>query len=115
VSTEFQLDFTGREVSIEASMSYWHPRETQRLLLRLARRPEGVTALQAGNALHAARMSLTHRPCTAHGAKGFGPTKRGGCCPYASSDGSAALKRLAERGVVTQRRPRGPYFAVLND
>lgn len=95
-------------------MSAWHPRETQKLLLRLARRPEGVTALQAGVALHTMRKSYGTGTC-GFGAKGAGPTKRGGCCPYASSDGYAALARLWERGVVEQRKPRGPYFAVVGD
>lgn len=110
---ETQLDFSGREVSIEASMSHWHPTGAQGLLLRLAKRPEGVTALQAGIALHTRRKSLGTGRC-GYGAKGVGPTKRG-CCPYAASDGSAALKRLVERGVVSQRRPRGPYYAIIND
>lgn len=111
--TELQLDFAGREVSIEASMSRWHPSHAQGMLLALARRPEGVTALQAGIAMHTRRKSLGLGRC-GWGAKGYGPTKRG-CCHYAASDGSAALKRLAERGVVAQRRPRGPYFAVVNE
>lgn len=110
---ELQLDFSGREVSIEASMSHWTPTHAQGMLLRLARRPEGVTALQAGIALHARRKSLGTGGC-GYGARGYGPTKRG-CCAYAASDGSACLKRLVERGVVSQRRPRGPYFAVIND
>jgi hypothetical protein len=111
---ELQLAFDGREVTIPASMSHWHPTQTQGLLLRLAKRPEGVTALQAGVALHTRRKSLGTGRC-GFGAKGSGPTKRGGCCPYASSDGYAALLRLWKRGLVEQRTHRGPYFAVINE
>jgi hypothetical protein len=106
---ELQLTTDGREVPIAASMSHWHPTQCQGAVLALARRPEGVTALQAGLLIHTRRLSLGIGSC------GRAPTRRGGCCKWASSDGSACLKRLAERGVVEQRRPRGPYFAVVND
>jgi hypothetical protein len=112
--TEAQLDFAGREVPIGASTSHWHPTGVQILLLRLARRPEGVTALQAGIALHTRRKALGTGGC-GWGAKADAVLKPRGCCAYAPSDGSASLKRLQQRGVVEQRRPRGPYFAVLND
>lgn len=115
--TETQLGFDGREVSIPESMSFWHPRETQKLVLRLARRPIGVTPLQAGTALHAARRSSGMGSCgirrNIYGETVFYGGK--GCCCEASSDGSASLKRLQARGLVEQRKPRGPYFAVLND
>lgn len=110
--TELQLTIDGREVPIEASMSRWHPTHAQGALLALARRPEGVTALQAGIVLHTRRKSLGTGSCGI-GARTGRNTR--GCCPYAASDGSAALKRLVARGVVVQRWPRGPYFAVLND
>lgn len=110
---EMQLDIYGGEVTIPTSMSRWHPTQAQSLLLRLARREEGVTALQAGVVLHGRRRSLGIGTCGA-GARGYGPTRKG-CCPYASSDGWDALKRLKQRGVVEQRQPRGPYFAIVND
>ena len=118
---ETQLAFDGSEVSIPASLSHWHPTGVQRMLLALARRPEGVTALQAGIAIHARRKSLGTGGCgfgaKSMGSKTFG--KKGmrtkACCLYASSDGSASLMRLADRGLVEQRKPRGPYFAVQND
>ena len=107
--SETQLAFDGSEVSVPVSLSHWKPTGVQMMLLALARRPEGVTALQAGVAIHARRRSLGTGSC------GQWPTKRGGCCRWASTDGSASLKRLWERGLVEQRKPRGPYFAVLND
>jgi hypothetical protein len=113
---EMQLDFAGREVSIPASMASWQPTHAQRAVLGLAKRPEGVTALRAGVALHALRKAFGTGGC-GYGAKydEFLPVKRRSkaCCLYASSDGSACLKRLVARGVVEQRKPRGPYFAVI--
>lgn len=112
--TELQLDFEGNEVSIPASMAAWHPTSAQKLVLSLAKRPEGVTALQAGVALHTRRKSLGTGSCGV-GAKSHGLRPRSkGCCLYASSDGYACLKRLWDRGVVEQRKPRGPYFAVTD-
>ena len=115
MSPETQLDFSGNEVSIPASMAVWHPTGVQRMLLSLARRPEGVTTLQAGVAIHARRKSLGTGGC-GFGAKSHGLKPRSkACCLYASSDGYAALARLWERGLVEQRVHRGPYHAVLND
>lgn len=115
MSPELQLTIDGCEVPISASMSHWHPTGVQNLLLRLARRPEGVTALQAGVAIHTRRKSLGTGGC-GFGAKADRLKREPkGCCAYAASDGSASLKRLVERGLLVQRRPRGPYFAIITD
>jgi hypothetical protein len=112
---EMQLDFAGREVSIPASMASWQPTHAQRAVLGLAKRPEGVTALKAGVALHALRKAFGTGGCGsgARDWRGRGQRQSKACCLYASSDGSACLKRLVARGVVEQRKPRGPYFAVI--
>jgi hypothetical protein len=115
MSPETQLAFDGSEVTIPQSRAAWHPTPAQRAVLGLAKRPEGVTPLQAGIALHALRRSAGTGSC-GHGAKTYGAKPRSkGCCLYASSDGYDCLKRLWERGVVEQRTYRGPYFAVPND
>jgi hypothetical protein len=112
---ELQLAFDGSEVSIPESHASWHPTPAQRAVLGLAKRPEGVTTLQAGVALHALRRSAGTGSCGV-GAKTYGPKPRSkGCCLYASSDGYDCLKRLWKRGVVEQRTFRGPYFAVVTD
>lgn len=112
--SETQLAFDGREVSIPASMASWHPTAAQRLVLSLARRPEGVTTLQAGVALHTRRKSLGTGGCWS-GPRPYVSKRGKGCCRLAASDGYACLKRLWARGVVEQRTYRGPYFAVNND
>ena len=112
---ETQLDFAGNEVSIPASMKHWKPTGVQAMLLQLARRPQGVTTVQAGVAIHTRRKSLGTGHCGV-GAKSYGPKPRSkACCAYAASDGYASLKRLWDRGLVEQRVYRGPYFAVIND
>jgi hypothetical protein len=92
----------------------------QRAVLDLARRTEGVRAVEAGMVLHDLR----------NGGRGCRPNPRGypvaplpasnaadrwtgtrsvACCPWASSDGSELLKRLRDRGLVEQRATRGPW------
>lgn len=73
----------------------------QREIVRLARRPEGITGAEAGRIVHSARDDRNHR----HAPVG------GPCCQWMSSDGWSALQRLRVRGFVHQPVPRGPYFA----
>ena len=115
MAPETQLAFDGREVTIPESLSHWKPTGVQAMLLQLARRPEGVTTLQAGVAIHTRRRSLGTGHCGV-GAKSYGSKPRSkSCCLYAASDGYASLRRLWERGLVQQRVYRGPYYAVIND
>jgi hypothetical protein len=88
----------------------------QKEILRLARRPAGVTTAEAGRVLHGARDG--GRGCRP-GRHGAGGTARGGapddgrCCPWATSDGWDVLKRLRARGFVDQPAGAGsPYHAV---
>ena len=96
------------------SMRHWRPTQVQAMLLQLARRPEGVTTLQAGVAIHTRRKSLGTGHC-GYGAKTGSRPRSKACCAYAASDGYASLKRLWDRGLVEQRAYRGPYFAVVNE
>lgn len=81
----------------------------QREVIRLASRPEGVTASEAGRILHAHRNQ--GRGCGGairiDSATGEYTTA---CCPWMSSDGWDLLKRLKRRGIVHQTGGRGtPY------
>lgn len=90
---------------------------TQYAIMRLARRPEGVRAKEAGAIIHAARNGGRGCQPGRAGAKGVA---RGGhvefdgppCCPWMSGDGSEAIKRLRERGLLVQRVERGPWYAA---
>lgn len=113
-----QLDVFGGEVDAVAAAQASAPLSpTQHAILVLARRPEGVTASQAGRVIHGARNAGAGcRP----GRAGAGGVARGGipedgrpCCTWMSGDGSEAIKRLRERGLVRQDRPRGPWYAVV--
>jgi hypothetical protein len=104
-----QLQLGGGEVPTEqaqrsssagrgAALSY-----AQRAILRKIEDQGSIRPVEAGVIVHAHRGT---------GCCGFGAAadryKGGGkaCCGYASSDGSAALKRLRERGLVQQRQDR---------
>lgn len=63
---------------------------TQDAILRYASTNGSVTPLQAGEILHRARGHC------GSGAKG-GPGDGSACCPYASSDGLEAIKRMIKR------------------
>lgn len=97
---------------------------SQREIMRLARRPEGVTAAEAGRVIHNGRNGGAgcrpevvapdghrYRPLPAsQAATDWRGTRPDACCPWMSSDGWSALKRLRERGLIVQPEPRGPYF-----
>lgn len=91
-----QLDIDGREVPLDqvrpARLS-----EGQREILRHLRVNEQISSVEAGRILHLVRP----QGCSFTGAKADNwRGGRGGCCPYGASDGSAALRRMAERGLV---------------
>lgn len=67
----------------------------QREILRLARENGGIKPYEAGEIVHAHRSPPCRR-CAS------------GDCPYTSSDGVDALKRLAKRNVV-ERAAHGWY------
>lgn len=87
---------------------------TQREILRLAMRPCGVTASEAGRIIHTHRNNgagcRPGRAGAAGVAVGGQPAPGRPCCPWMTGDGSDAIKRLRERGLVTQRKPRGPWY-----
>lgn len=92
-----QLTFDGREVPIDKSTApVFSAAQTE--ILRAIRLYGIITSTAAGRILHA------HRE---HGCRHC----RAGECPYASSDGCDALKRLAERGLV-RRVARGRWKAL---
>lgn len=77
--------------------------DRQRDVLRFVRVHGVITATQAGRIMHASRDVGI--------CKGV---QVGRCCGYASTDGSAALQRLARRGLVVRTR-RGVYVARVHD
>lgn len=94
-----QIAFDGTEITV-ADLDSRRPRgagltAAQREILSMARRSDGVRAVEAGEVVHA------HRP-------GPGSDRR-----YWATDGSAAARRLLARGLLEQREPGGPYHAVL--
>lgn len=115
-----QIDLWGREAPAAAvAAAGKHLAPSQYAILALARRPEGVTASEAGRVLHAQRNG--GRGCCAP-PPGYekGPSQAGtdwrgtrstACCPWMASDGWDAMKRLTARGLVTQDAPRQPYHA----
>lgn len=66
----------------------------QREILRYIATHGWISSLEAGTIIHAHRAYRCRR-C------------REGTCPYRSSDGSDAMKRLMKRGMVKRRAPKG--------
>lgn len=101
--SERQLTFDGREVSVAATVP-GHLSPAQRAILRAARITGGqITTSQAGKIMHAGREDGF-----AHVQASYGQPR---CCDYCSSDGSDALKRLRDRGLV-RRVSRGLWEVV---
>lgn len=104
-----QLTLDGGEVPLEtvAGESAGPLSEAQQLILRLAGRPEGVRSVEAGVVMHQARGHCASPGARWHNFRGGGIA----CCPYAPTDGLAALRRLAERGLVRRTEPLGTWRA----
>lgn len=103
--TGTQLTIDGREVTACIAAGRRILTGPQREILRWVAAHDEISPLQAGAIVHAHREP----PCRniAGGARGRGVA----CCPWTSSDGSEALKRLVARGLL-ERRGRGRYGAV---
>jgi hypothetical protein len=101
-----------RQLTIDGREEAHPPRlagltERQREVLRFIRGRSEVRPIEVGLVLHAGR----ERPCRqAQQAPGHSP-RSGACCAYTSSDGSAALRRLAARGLV-ERVAHGRWRAI---
>lgn len=93
-----QLTLDGREVVVPRLRPLT---DRQRELLRFIRERGVVRPIEVGQIMHAGRPNRCHR-CDHLGS-----------CPYVSSDGSDALRRLALRGLVA-RRARGQWVAVIS-
>lgn len=92
-----QLDIYGGEtdhVAVLKKGAAFTP--AQREILQLIARYGTVTSTAAGRIVHAHREPRCAR-CT--------DTERFGRCPWVSSDGGDALKRLMARGLVRRVRP----------
>lgn len=80
----------------------------QREILAVIRLKGSIRAVEAGRIVHAHRhppcLGQRRKPPSATGDRYKGGGK--GCCAFASTDGSSALKRLGERGIIKQREDR---------
>lgn len=84
-----QLSFDGGEIEETAVVRrHAHLTDVQKAILRLARERGKVSPLEAGRLVHGARYGICARKLREDGR----------CCPWASSDGVDALKRLQARG-----------------
>lgn len=92
-----QLDLYGNEVALAIATRV--PRslsDSQRAILRQVRAKGYIRSVEAGMIIHA---------CRTGGRCANGPLRRSnaiGCCRYAASDGGAACKRMAERGLLAK-------------
>lgn len=77
---------------------------TQHAILRHAREHGSIRSGEAGRYVHAARDGGTCKR-----EQRLGPNGRGSCCRYASTDGLAACKRLAARGLLEHADERGVW------
>jgi hypothetical protein len=93
-----QLTFDGREVDVRTPRALT---DRQRELLRFIRERGVVRPIEVGKLMHAGRPTRCYR------CEHFVD------CPYVSSDGCDALRRLERRGLVA-RRARGQWVAVIS-
>lgn len=101
MTVALQLTIDGREVPINQCQIGFT--ELQRRIIRQARKT-GITTLEAGLMAHQKRGR-----CAQTGIKWDTWTGRGRqCCPYCSTDGAQALKRLVNRGVL-KKISKGTY------
>jgi hypothetical protein len=104
-----QLTLDGREVEYSQVLAERHGfSDAQREIMRAIRLQGFVTASEAGRIVHAARGH-----CAGHARF---PARRTGemCCRYGPTDGSDALRRLRERGLISKLRLlRAWTFATL--
>jgi len=86
----------------------------QKAILRKIEEQGSIRAVEAGVIVHAHRGRGCWRKKNEPSATGD-RYKGGGesCCAFASTDGSSALKRLRERGIVRQREDRSYELAPL--
>lgn len=106
---------TPRQLTIDGREEAHPPRvvgltERQREVLRFVRAHDDVRPIEVGTIIHAGR----ERPCPEPVLRPESQRRRPGCCQWASSDGAAALKRLAARGLV-ERVARGRWRVVAHD
>lgn len=93
--TGMQIDIFGGETEAAEVTAKPAPlTPAQHEIMRLIRQYGAITSTQAGTIVHAHRDP----PCR-------GCQRRETACPYRSSDGSDALKRLMGRGLVRRARP----------
>lgn len=91
-----QLDVFGGETVHEEVVSQRHRyTDAQREILRFIQNYAAITSTQAGVIVHAHREGGCY-------------SCRRGTCPWVSSDGSDAMKRLRKRGLV-KRHHRGVW------
>jgi hypothetical protein len=113
-STEaFQLSLNGDEVPWQYASRASHGfSSAQTLILRHLGLHGHIRSVEAGRYVHASRRP---EPYCGYGARDYrNPVDAGGCCGYASSDGSAAMKRLLVRGIV-RRISRGLYILSTDE
>lgn len=103
---EPQLTIDGDEVENPLIVHRGTPglNTTQRQILAKLDEQGHIRSVEAGVIVHAARSIDGCPGSMGQGWSGFKGTGKA-CCPYASEDGRAALKRLAKRGIVKRVSP----------
>lgn len=86
-----QLDLFGQQVGAPIVTRHAGFTRAQREILRVVGRTGSIRSVEAGRILHAHR----YPPCR----------RCAGTCPWASTDGNDALKRLMARGFVQRASP----------
>ena len=105
ISEPMQLTLDGREVPYDESLQVSRARplrDSQEEIIAFMRLHGCVRPVQIGTVLH--NFNRISHKLSDRGD----PVKAKPCCPYATSDGVDALKRLTKRGLV-EKVSRGTY------
>lgn len=74
-------------------------RPTSRAIIRHILEHGSISAVEAGCLVHAGRRTWSHSTEGLAQYREYHPASKG-CCAYAASDGSDALRKLRDRGLV---------------
>jgi hypothetical protein len=118
-STEaYQLTLDGDEVPWRYADRASHGfSAAQTLILRHLGLEGRIRSVEAGRIMHAVRQDRKDYPggnACGFGKRSYRSDQGEGCCGYASTDGSAAMKRLLDRGIV-RRISRGLYVLASDE
>lgn len=108
-----QLTMDGGSVAVESVPSTRRVplSAVQRAIIRHADQNDGIRPVEAGLILHRDRPK-NHVTGSAAANRWHGTSRAVGCCPWASSDGHEALKRLERRGYLKRDEQDRRYRPV---